>query len=299
MLTVGQIVWYNSRVWRVGLVNESRARLDPVQGNIAKLLTAEFTTYGTSVNVSAGSVLDVVNMRQLSAQEYQRTEALAHRAADSFVVVNKEETVNHEEADSGDALAPPPAPAISANKQKNQERLAALKAAVRAPVINAQAHESARPCGCDPGAGWTCAEHKTDGKLVSPPSEARSRFTSRSCLCGCGETVSHYFAQGHVNRYRNWLIKVERGEMAVEDLPVVVQRDNEFTKTDVGYVTVRNYMGWPHTGYDKKVAEKAPGRLAAEKDTKETTPHEPAAVQDRLKVLVHALVEAVFAEMRK
>lgn len=234
---------YEDRLWRVGLVNASRARLDPVQGTIHKLLTAQFMTYGQSVNISPTSPLETVPEYRLSDEQRRRAERLAPRTEDSFIVVDasvfeKEPEMSADAAVVGQPTAakakpakPAPTstvaqPTVSANKQANKERLEKLKAK---------------------------AAEKNAAKAAKPPKEK----TVRPCACGCGEQVSAYFAQGHDARFKGWMVKVERGQMAVKDLPPMVQKSYEFKKkpgSDGGYVTTKNYKGEPHKGYDKTAA---------------------------------------------
>lgn len=239
-LQVGQIVQYESRIWRVGLVNPSRARLDPVSGTTHELLTAKFTSYGASVNISPTSPLDVLEDKFLTPEQHRRAENLAHRTEESLIIQQPEGFVNTgEESAMAEAVGQPVTPAkskakvppaaavaqptVSAQKQANKERLANLKAK---------------------------ATQKQEEKAAKPPKEK----TVRPCGCGCGEQVSAYFAQGHDARFKGWMVKVERGTMAVKDLPPMVQKSYQFKKVGEGYVTTKNYKGEPHSGYDKAVA---------------------------------------------
>lgn len=75
--------------------------------------------------------------------------------------------------------------------------------------------------------------------------------TVRDCLCGCGEETTAYFVPGHDARFKSRMVKVERGTMEVKDLPKSVQKAYEFKKRGDGYVTVTNYKGEKHSGYDR------------------------------------------------
>lgn len=246
-LKVGELVFHDGRrVWRVGLVNGSRARLDPVSGSIHKLLTAEFVTYGNSVNVSPNSVMEKAGPEALTDSERKRASTLTFRSHDSFIT--KEQEMETEAAQSAVAAppapkkakpapasrvaAPPPVPAkatptVSSVKEKNKERMAALAAK---------------------------AAEKKAAKAAQPPKEK----VVRPCGCGCGEQVTAFFAQGHDARFKGWMVKVERGEMAVKDLPPMVQKSYEFKKKGDGFVTTKNYKGEAHKGYDKPKVVAAP-----------------------------------------
>lgn len=116
--------------------------------------------------------------------------------------------------------APPKAaiaqPAISANKVANKQRVADL----------------------------------ADKKAARPKAAPKADAPLRPCACGCGDQVTAYFAQGHDARFKALMVKVERGALAVKDLPPAMQKQ-EFVKRGQGYVTKTNYKGEKHTGYDK------------------------------------------------
>lgn len=51
-------------------------------------------------------------------------------------------------------------------------------------------------------------------------------LTGGYCLCGCGAGLmpKRLFAQGHDARVKGWLLSVERGQLAITDLPERVQK---------------------------------------------------------------------------
>lgn len=251
MLQIGQIVTYESRLWRVGLINESRARLDPIQGSTRTIMEtgASFTTYGVSCNVSPTSPLTMVSDSTLTTEEQRRAQKLAGREETSFIV-----TSTHPEVGMADTAVAEPKkllkkpvngatplgtptapkartaavpvkastvaqPTVSAVKVANKERVASLQ--------DAKAKASAARAAAPP---------KTDKPL-------------RPCACGCGEQVTAYFAQGHDARFKGWMVKIEKGLMKVEDLPPMVRKSYEFKKRGDGYVTTTNYKGEKHVGY--------------------------------------------------
>ena len=84
--------------------------------------------------------------------------------------------------------------------------------------------------------------------------------TVRQCLCGtCSEETMGFFAPGHDARFKGLMVKVERGDLAVTDLPKAVQKAYTFKKRGDGFVTTENYKGEKHDGYDtaKPKAKKA------------------------------------------
>lgn len=52
--------------------------------------------------------------------------------------------------------------------------------------------------------------------LPSLPSSARSK--NRPCECGCGTLCGNRFAPGHDSKLRAWVMRVERGIIAIEDI---------------------------------------------------------------------------------
>jgi len=263
-LQVGAIVRHDNRLWRVGLVNQSRARLDPVQGTIHKLLSAEFMSYGASVNVSPGSPLEEVTDKQLSQAEHRRAEKLAERVESSFIVKDAQSSAKGEaEMETGTATAVVGQPE---GAQSNVSKVAAAKAKVAAKKAKAA---KAKPNGAAVAQPTVSTNKKanqerlaalkakqTDKKAAKAAAPKKEKAV-RPCGCGCGEQVTSFFAQGHDARFKGWMIKVERGTMAVKDLPPLVQKSYEFKKkagSDGGYVTTKDYKGEVHKGYDKAEA---------------------------------------------
>lgn len=76
--------------------------------------------------------------------------------------------------------------------------------------------------------------------------------TVQPCKCGCGEEVSSHFMMGHDARFKGWLLKVERGQMPLSQLPPSVRKAYQWVEKGEGYIPTTNYKGEPHTGYDTK-----------------------------------------------
>ena len=254
-LQVGQIVEYDGKYWRVGLVNPSRARLDPVTGTIHQLLTASFRTYGASVNVSPTSPLSIVEDKHLTPEQHRRAENLAHRTEDSLII-QQPTSYNSESEGQEQEMALPtaaagagPAAQPGTAKAKPAKAAAPATAAVAQPTVSAQKLANKQRLDALKAKQQEKAAAKAEKKAKEPKVKE-----VHPCLCGCGAETTASFAQGHDARYKGWMIKVERGEMAVKDLPPVVQKANQFIKKGDGYVTVKNYKGEPHKGYDKAAA---------------------------------------------
>jgi hypothetical protein len=52
-----------------------------------------------------------------------------------------------------------------------------------------------------------------------PPRTRVARGTRRPCSCGCGGLTQSRFMPGHDSRLRAWVLKVERGLVALDQIP--------------------------------------------------------------------------------
>lgn len=237
---IGDLVFYESRIWRVGLVSELRMRLDPISGVEHRVNDHTFTHYGASVNVSPTSILDMVPAGSLTGDQLKRAERLVGRDPNSFKTI--EDLV---------MAASQPTPAAQPKpKAVAQPTAAAPKTtAVAQPTLGKNAVANKERLAAN-------AQKKEEAKAAKPP-VAKKEKELRPCACGCTHEgspvmVAGYFAQGHDARFKSWMVKIERGEMKVADLPEVVQQAYKFVKRGPGFVTTKNYKGEAHNGYDKK-----------------------------------------------
>ena len=117
MLKHGKLVRYEDRVWRVGLVNPSRARLDPVSGHVvcSPVNGRSFQSYGGSINIGANSMIDEVSEDLLTPGEL----------AQVFRLIEQENQMAVAAAPGAEAKG-------QTLKEKNAERIAKLKAAKEA-----------------------------------------------------------------------------------------------------------------------------------------------------------------------
>src|SRR3954468_15267077 len=78
---VGQLVRSCGRIWRVGLVNFSRARLDPVSGvaSVSPVSGGTFESYGSRATGSPTSMLEIVDEATLTLAERARVITLEER----------------------------------------------------------------------------------------------------------------------------------------------------------------------------------------------------------------------------
>lgn len=119
--------------------------------------------------------------------------------------------------------APPVAPQTT--KQVNVERLQKLK----------EAKERAKVA-------------KAEGKEAKTP-RVKKEKTVKPCRCGCGGQTTAFFVPGHDARFKGWLMKVEKGEKKVAELPEAVQKGYKWIKRGKGAIPTTNYRGEPHSGY--------------------------------------------------
>lgn len=77
-LVVGTVVRYEGRLWLVGMVNDSRARLDPLTGMDRTIGDQTFQSYGSSVSVAPNAFLPQADEVEV-ASAHQRLQELTAR----------------------------------------------------------------------------------------------------------------------------------------------------------------------------------------------------------------------------
>lgn len=246
---VGDLLKCEGKIWRVGMRSDLRMRLDPISGFLTTIGETSFPTYSKSINVSPNSVLDRVSENELDAHQRRRLANLKHNEEVDTKMAQYDEQEQQESDMSEQAEAtettvaaggkvagtikPPKATAaaqpvvasVSDNKKANAERLAKLK----------EKKQTA------PGAV---------AKAASPVVKKEKALSP--CKCGCETMVAGNFAQGHDARFKSWLLKIERGEMQVKELPAKVQKAYQWVKKGDGMIPTTNYKGEKHGGYDKE-----------------------------------------------
>lgn len=260
--SVGRVVSYDGRIWRVGLVNTTRARLDPLTGRVVMADPTSgrtFSSFGDSVNVSPTSYVDEVNVEDLDENalgRYIRMEEAAMNAeeengsrkshksepvvADAFrFTSDEEEGVTDEgtpivpvEAELEGKVASAAVTPSKSLRDRNKQRLAVLKAK--------KAQRAASGGGV-----------KASGK------PARVKKEPGPCHCGCGQKTGGYFVPGHDARFKGWLLKIERGEETKEKLLKKSVIDSyKWVRSGIkgedgtpGERPTTNYKGEQHKGY--------------------------------------------------
>lgn len=255
-LEVGDLVISQQRVCRVGTVNASRARVDPItpalrgrndfdswdispRAIVDPAEDYEFDSADTDRLVALleraefQEILDeerrlVVENRRIERSEAERVAALHNTPAHS---------AEFEEEGTAMAVAGVPVGSPSATlKAKNAARLAALQEKKEAAKAAAKAAKT-------PGA---------NGKERAP----KAPKELKACFCGCGETTGGYFVPGHDARFKGWLLKIEKGDEKKENLlqPAVIAKykwvpSGMEGKAGKGQRPTMNYKGEPHSGY--------------------------------------------------
>lgn len=241
---VGDLLKCEGKIWRVGMISALRMRLDPVSGFVTTIGERSFPTYSKSINVSPNSVLDRVDESELDANHRRRVKTLAASEEVETETVNesdKESDMSETETTAAPtaktnvtpikppkvAAAPQPVQAtVSANKTANAERLAKIRE---------------KQAKATPG-----------GKVKAASPVVKKEKALSPCKCGCTTMVAGNFAQGHDARFKSWLLKIERGEMQVKELPPAVQKAYEWKKKGDGMIPTLDYKGNKHAGYDKE-----------------------------------------------
>lgn len=213
-LAVGNIVRTDGKLWRVGLVNASRARLDPISGSMVTMSNPvsgrTFQVYGASINISPNSIIEVVERDAASLTDADLQRLLRLEQAD-----RKGNTMTKE-----------------ANEQTAEERKAANKARLE-EAKKKKAGES----------------QKARAEKTKKNAEAKG-IKLNPCKCGCGEKTGKSFFPGHDARFKGHLLKIEKGIIKKEDaLSKAIIAEYKWKKRGPGEIPTTNYAGEPHSGY--------------------------------------------------
>jgi hypothetical protein len=66
------------------------------------------------------------------------------------------------------------------------------------------------------------------------PSKPKSKRQQKPCADGCGNMVASKFRPGHDAKYKSMVLKVERGEMKIEELPAPMREQLKWATTENG-----------------------------------------------------------------
>lgn len=219
MLQSGEIIRVGKRAYRVEYVNQSRAYCIP------------FTEpkEGERENKEEVALDEAEGLTSPGQKSKSRTPGSINISPNSFV-----ERITADQA--GNIVKPDP---NFGKKGEYKMAVAAIPVATktaRAKDIERRANKSTRSTG----------GNAKIARNPKPPKEMHD------CLCGCNEKTASFFCIGHDSRFKSRMMKVERGEMEVKDLPKSVQKAYDFKKRGDGFVTVKNYKGEAHSGYAPK-----------------------------------------------
>jgi len=89
---------------------------------------------------------------------------------------------------------------------------------------------------------------ETKEAVAKEPRVAKVK-AQNACKCGCGGLSGGHFVPGHDAKFKGWLLKIERGQMKVEELAPSVQTAYKWKKTPdgKGFYPLTNYKGEPYT----------------------------------------------------
>lgn len=233
MLQPGQIFRQGRKVYRVRHVNASRAFCEEINPRtfVEESTDDDCDTVADPDTPGVKQKVKGISIANNSLVQFVESVEKARAAIDQerSTVRSVRSTKRNEESPMGTVASIPVSDKSS--RQKDSARRAALagkpKSASGKPLTGAAAKAKAN------------ARPKAVKEL-------------KKCLCGeCGDMTAGYFAMGHDARFKAKMVKVERGDLAVAELPKAVQKAYEFKKVGAGFRTTRNYKGETHQGYDK------------------------------------------------
>ena len=240
-LPVGAVVKVDGRLWCVGMVNDSRARLDPLTG---ASVTPDpesgrcFTTYGQSINIAPNSLVEIVSRESLSPATLNRLERVL--AMNAAAAANGGGNGNGKSKGKGKHVNSARDVADSADGAEESDTMADTVTVSAAPIPRGQKKARGRKPAKATKVRATKVKKAKVEKELSP------------CKCGCGEKTTSYFVAGHDARFKGWLLKIERGDATKEKLLKKSVIDQyTWVKRGDGEVPTTNYKGEPHKGYDK------------------------------------------------
>lgn len=246
LLVVGTVVKSGGRLWRIGLVNLSRARLDPLTG-IAVVADPSsgrsFQSYGGSINISSTALMEEVDIGDLDEQTLGRLVRLQSAAELEEVQAqfraprrrdeNRRPVADDDDEDDMAEAVNVGAVATDGGKPTKAQLNAARLAQIKANRAEDKAKREART-----------VKRAAEGKSKGPVSR------DNDCQCGCGGKTSKYFVPGHDARFKGWLLKIERGESKPEDLmPKATAAKYTWRNKGKGKIPTKLWNGESHTGF--------------------------------------------------
>lgn len=270
----GELVRCEGRVWFVGLVNEARARLDPITGSVVQADPTSgrsFTSYGQSINVGATAPLEKVDLEDLDDRALMRYMTIVERWEEEKKAKAERQaaggtTSGRANGRSPQRYAEQPDPTSLASEAGDEDSTDAdtntgttdkettdeegSMAVAEQPVKSLKERNAERLAQLKAKKEASKTE-KAAAKSVSAPREKKEK-TLNSCKCGCGGTTGGHFVPGHDARFKGWLLAIERGEDIVGaegGMPQAVYDQYKWVKRGKGKIPTKNYKGEPHTPF--------------------------------------------------
>lgn len=252
-LVEGTVVKYEGRIWFVGLVNDSRARLDPISdvGSVMPESGRSFRTYGSSANITPCpgiplpevdiETLDEFSLKRLCnlMETYELDKHRSHRKP--RLVIPDEDDEAGDDTYMAPTAAGTPAKAAAANAAA-----APLPVATKTnrPATTSADRLAAAKASLKKAAAAAPVKGASKGKAKGPA------VRDKECVCGCGGATAGYFVPGHDARFKGLMLKVERGKAKKEEVfSKAVIAQYQWKRRGDGEVTTKNYKGEPHQGY--------------------------------------------------
>lgn len=245
----GAVVEYDSRIWRVGLMNPMRCRLDPVTGALVTMSDPSsgrsFQSYGNSHSISPSSVLKEIDVRTLDESAIRRLLKLQSRADIESAGESSRHTRRAIERTTGeddDELALLDDKEANGMATTQAQTAQTVSNVAGAPGANKAALAKAKLKAIAAKKNVTAANGPAKGEAKAKRGPAER---TNNCMCGCGGKTAGFFVPGHDARYKGWMKKVARGEMTPEQLPNGIAANYAWKKTTdgKGKYTTKNYRG--------------------------------------------------------
>lgn len=224
-LVPGSVIKYTPGFWFVAMVNDSRARIEPLSPTVKKTIGGKddgksFASFEDGTSIGASSMVEVVDEGLLNEAELKRYRRFE---------IDRLENVMAKAVSAAVVDASLPA-ATKTNAQLNKERLEALKA----------------------------SKAQAKAEKAATPKEPKAPKEPKFCKCGCGGATGSNFVPGHDARFKGWLLQIEKGLKQPADLmPEAVYTSYKWKKSldGKGLIPTTNYNGQPHSGYLTSTSE--------------------------------------------
>lgn len=260
-LEVGDLVISQQRVCRVGVVNESRARVDPITPALRG--RNDFDSW----DIAPRALVDPADDYEFDPADTDRLIALLEKAEFQEILDEERRLIVEnrriERAEAEYVAALHNTPAHSAEFESEDTTMAVAGVPVSSPAQTLKAKNAARlaalqeqKAAAKAAKGKAAATPGANGKAAKAPREPKAPKELKACFCGCGDTTGGTFVPGHDARFKGWLLKIEKGDEKKENLllPAIIAKfkwvpSGMEGKAGKGQRPTMNYKGEPHSGY--------------------------------------------------